>query len=124
MSESATGGWRGRVTDENTVVATGVLVALPAVVLLDRFFGGSIGVVFLVTLAAGTVPAIAYSSHWPREYTPAKAAFWGVGAALIVLGVMTGLTLAFASVVGVDGGVVVAFVLVVLAQRYGPRLLN
>lgn len=124
MSESATGGWRARVTDENAVVVTALLVALPAVLLVDELFGGATSVIFLVALAVGTVPAVAYSSHWPRDYAPAKAALWGLGAALVVLAVMTALITGLQSATTVDGAALVAFVLVTLGLRYGAKLLK
>lgn len=124
MSESAAGGWRARVTDENAVIVTTILVALPAILFIDDFFGGATSVVFVVTLAVATVPGIAYSSHWPRSYSPPVAALFGLVGAGIVLAVMVGLIVALESVLTVDGAALVAFLVVTLTLRFGAKLLK
>jgi len=122
MSES-TAGWRGRVTDENAVLVTAILVALPSTYAVSEQFGGAISVVFLLSLAVAIVPPIVYSSHWPRRYGVGKAVAWGLCGAAVVLAVMTAILYALEPLIAVDGGIVVAFAVVLVLQRYGPRVL-
>lgn len=99
------------VSDTNAILATALLLALPAVVALDALSGGNLRVVFLTTLAVGTLPPYIYSKL-PRQFSPGRAALWGLGVALGVLALLTGLWAGLRGPLGDDGASILAFLVV------------
>jgi VIT1/CCC1 family predicted Fe2+/Mn2+ transporter len=108
MSADRTAGGKQWVTDTNAILVAAFVLALPAVVTLDRLAGGSTRAVFLTTLAVGFLPAYLYSKL-PRQYSPGRAALWGFGVALVVLAVIAGVWAALRGVLGDDGASIVGF---------------
>ncbi|MFD1585799.1 hypothetical protein ACFR9U_02295 [Halorientalis brevis] len=98
----------------NAVLVTGLLAALPAVLVIYLRFDGNLYAVFLTTLAMGALPPYSYSKRSRRD-SPGRAALWGLGVALAVFAAFLGLWVALRESLGADGAALVAFLAVLLA---------
>jgi len=111
MSSDATVGDRQWLTDTNAIITIALLAALPVVVGLVEIAGAGLRFVFLTTLAVGFLPAYVYSKL-PQQYSPDRAAIWGLGVSVLVLGVLTGVWFASVGPLGSDGASILAFLVV------------
>lgn len=114
---------RGWVTDTNVIIAVSLLLAFPIVLVLAETAGAGLRFVFLTTLAVGFFPAYIYSKL-PIQYSPGKAAPWGLAVAVALLAVITGIWYALLGPLGSDGASIVAFAAVTLAIYGWVKLRN
>jgi len=112
-TDRATANGTGGVTATTAVLLTGLLAALPAVLVIYLSFDGNLYAVFLTTLAMGALPPYSYSKRSRRD-SPGRAALWGLGVALAVFAAFLGLWVALREPLGADGAALVAFLAVLV----------
>lgn len=117
MSSDATVGGRTWLTDTNAIITVSLVAALPVVIGLVEIAGAGLRFVFLTTLTVGFLPAYVYSKR-SRQYSPDRAALWGIGVSVLLLAVLSGIWFAFFDLLGSDGATIVAFLVVTLGT-YG-----
>jgi len=104
------GGW---LTDKTAILLIGLLLAMPAVVVLDTVSGGNLRLVFLTTLAVGFLPPYVYSKL-PQRYSLDRAVPWGLAVAVVILAVDVAVWATLRGVLGPDGSSIVAFLVVLV----------